>query len=115
MEIKFRHYREVHKGYQETLSIEILCDSVSESAPIHNDGKVKSFAKLEADLSQIPKVDAIKLIRNKADGDDYYVFEGAVEATFGSASMKYVLVVEGERNVYLAGVTDSSQLFRGPV
>lgn len=83
----------VSGGYHETLTIEMLCDSVSKTAPIHINSNVQSFARLEADLSQIPRIDAMKLIRMKPDGNGYYIFDGAVEATFGSASMEYVLVV----------------------
>ena len=107
-------FMDFFNGYQQT-SIEILCDSVSETAPIHKNGNVTRFAKLKADLRRIPKGNAKKPIQRKPDGNDYYVFNGAVEATFGSASMEYVLVIEGECNIFLAGVTDSSNLFRYPI
>lgn len=99
VKIHFMHCFKVRDGYQHS-SIEILCDSVSETAPIHRNGNVTRFAKLKADLSQIPKDNARKLIQRKPDGNEYYVFNGTVEATFGSASMDYALVIEGECNIF---------------
>ncbi|MCJ1343067.1 hypothetical protein MMC31_001258 [Peltigera leucophlebia] len=82
-------------SYPQTMLLKIFCDSVTETAPIHSNSNVKSFAQLEADLSQIPKSKVKRFIQRQPDGCDWYMFSGTVEATFGSASMKYVLVLEG--------------------
>lgn len=114
VKLSFLQYFQVCDGYHQT-SFDILCDGVSETAPIHRNGNVTCFTKLTADLSQIPEDDAKKLIQRQPDGNDYYVFNGTVEATFGSASMEYVLVIEGECSISLASMIARSNLFRNPV
>ncbi len=96
VKIYFVQRFKVHDGYPGTLSIKIHCDSVTATAPIHRNSNVNAFSQLEADLSQIPMDEVKKLIRKEPDENEYYIFHGHVEATFGSASMKYVLVLEGE-------------------
>lgn len=105
----------VSAGHRQTMSLKIFCDILSETAPIHYNSNVKSFAQLEADFSQIPKHQMKKLIQRRPDGCDWYMFDGTVEANFGSASMKYVLVLEGESYLLLAGVVGSLRSFRGPI
>lgn len=95
VKIHFWQYIKVSDGYHQA-TFEMLFDGVSETAPTHRNGNVTRFAKLTADLSQIPEDDAKKLIQKQPDGNNYYIFKGYVEATFGSASMEYVLVIEGE-------------------
>lgn len=107
VKIDFCQYFKVSDGYPQTTSVEIFCDSVTETAPIHFNSNVKCFAKLEADLSQIPRREMRKLVQRQPDGYYWFMLSGAVEATFGSASMKYVLVLEGKSNLLPAGVIDN--------
>lgn len=115
VKISITHTYSVSEGHPRAVPLEILCDSVSETAPIHINSIVTCFANLKADLSLIPKDEAMKFIQRKPDGQDYYCFEGAVEATFCSASMEYVFVIQSECNKILAGAIDSSKHSRGPV
>lgn len=114
VKINFRRPFKVPNGYHQ-MPTEILCDSVSETAPVHRNDNVTHFAKLTADLSQISEDDAKKTIQRYPDGNDYYIFNGVVEATFDSASMEYVLVTEGECNIFLACMIACSNPFRDPV
>ena len=108
--ISFYQHFKVSDGYPQTASMKVYCDSVTPTAPIHENSNVNSFAELEADLSQIPRSEIRQLIKKSPDGNVYYVFDGAVEATFNSASMKYVYVIRGEFMYFLAGIVNSSKL-----
>jgi hypothetical protein len=89
------HYR-VSEGYPKTATLEVWHDEHTATAPIHPTSVVKSFAKLEADLNQVPTSEMNRLVKQLPDGNRYYAVAGAVEATFNSASMKYVLLIGGE-------------------
>ena len=96
VKIGLRAHCKVSDGYPRTHTKGIYCDSVTETASIHMNSNTIRFAQLCADLSQVPKRELKKLIQREPDGEEYYIFKGAVEATFGSASMKYVYALEGE-------------------
>ena len=115
VKIRFQTSAKVSKGYPLTETVKLLCDSVTFTAPIHPNSNVTCIAKLEADLGQIPKHEVKEFIQRLPNGDKYYVFKGTVEATFGSASMEYVLVMEGKCYLFLAGVIDSSKFLRRPL
>lgn len=85
------------QGYPKTATLEVWQDENTVTAPIHLTANVKSFAKLEADLNQVPNSEMNKLVKKLLDGNKYYAVAGAVEATFNSTSMKYVLLIGGIR------------------
>jgi hypothetical protein len=95
--ISFTQLYRVSEGYPKTATLEVWHDERTATAPIHPTTAVKSFAKLEADLSQVPNSEMNKLVKRFPDGNNYYAVACAVEATFNSASMKYVLLVGGIR------------------
>ena len=88
------HYP-ISEGYPKSASLEVWHDEITATAPIHPTSNVKKFAHLEADLNQVPKSEMNKLVTKLPDGNQYYALSGAVEATFSSASMKYVLLIGG--------------------
>ena len=75
----------------------ILCDEQTVTAPIHKNSNVRELVKLEADLRQLSKSDLEKTIVTRKDGNQYYAIDCTIEATFYSASTKYVLLCEGKR------------------
>jgi hypothetical protein len=95
--IPFVLYYRVSEGYPKTATLEVWHDEHTTTAPIHPTAKVKSFAKLDADLNQVPNSEMNKLVKKLPDGNKYYAVAGAVEATFNSVSMKYVLLIGGIR------------------
>ena len=103
MEIPFILYYRTSEGYPKTATLEIWHDEHTAIAPIHPTNKVKSLAKLEADLNQVPHSEMNKLVKKLSDGNRYYAVAGAVEATFISASMKYVLLIGGMYALHYCG------------
>ena len=97
VDIPFVLYYLVSEGYPKTAVLEVWQDENTATASIHPTANVKSFAKLEADLNQVPNSEMNKLVKKLPDGSKYYAVAGAVEATFDSASMKYVLHIGGIR------------------
>jgi hypothetical protein len=87
----------VKKGTPKSTWRSIYCDEQTVAAPIHKTSNVRALVKLEADLRQLPKSDLKKTIRTREDGNQYYSISCAIEATFYSASTKYVLLCEGKR------------------
>ena len=78
--------------------IDIWCDEKSDVAPIHKNSNGRDLVKLRADLSQFSMSDSKSLeVLRGADGYNYYKIPGTIEATFYSASTKYVLVCKGQR------------------
>ena len=93
--IPFVLYYKTGEGYPKSASLEVWHDESTATAPIHPTSNVKSFAKLDADLTQVPRSEMNKLVKQLPDGNQYYAVAGVVEATFNSASMKYVLLIGG--------------------
>jgi hypothetical protein len=85
------------KGTPTSARMGILCDEETVAAPIHKTSNVRTLVTLEADLRQLPKSDLEKTILTREDGNQYYSINCAIEATFYSASTKYVLLCEGKR------------------
>ena len=78
--------------------IDLWCDEKSDVAPIHKNSNGRDLVKLQADLSQFSMSDSKSLeVLRGADGWNYYKIPGTIEATFYSASTKYVLVCKGQR------------------
>ena len=73
----------------------IYHDWKSATAPLHDNGNIEELAKLEAGLGQLDMSDLGHTIKKLEDGQDYYRLDGAVEATYYSASTKYTLIVGG--------------------
>lgn len=96
----------VSYGYPRTDIMNICCDSITATAPIHSNSNTNRFAQLNADFSQIPKHELKKLIRKEPDGEEYYSFGGTVEATFEAASMEHAFAMEGE--FYLLSLLSST-------
>jgi hypothetical protein len=53
------------------------------------------LVSLEAKLGLMPDSYLTSAITQRPDGRDYYVINGVVEATYESASTKYILLCEG--------------------
>jgi hypothetical protein len=87
----------VNEGTPKSALRNIYCDEQTVAAPIHKNSNVRALVKLEADLRQLPKSVLKKTIRTRGDGNRYYSLYCAIEATFYSASTKYVLLCEGKR------------------
>jgi hypothetical protein len=79
-------------------SMEIWCDEVSASAPLHKTAKGRTLVRLTADFSRISTSDIAAFpTKLRPDGNTYYVISAAIEATFYSAFTKYVLNCGGRR------------------
>jgi hypothetical protein len=79
-------------------SLEIWCDEVSASAPLHKTAKGRTLVTLTADFSRTSPSDIAAFpTKLKPDGNTYYVISFAIEATFYSTSTKYVLNCGGRR------------------
>jgi len=78
-------------------AVTIYCDSSSSVAPVHRTSNVKVLVRLEADLSHITRSELKNMVERFPDGNKYYKFSGEIEATFSSASTKYVLLYGGKR------------------
>jgi hypothetical protein len=82
----------------ESVVLDIWCDETSNIAPTYRNDNCRSLVRLKADLSQFSLSD----LRSSetavgGDGKTYYLIKGAIEATFYSASTKYVLSCKGKR------------------
>jgi hypothetical protein len=87
----------VSNGKPKSVTINVWVDSDSFNAPVHKCHSVSQLVTLEANLTHLPKSDLDKTIQTRQDGLRYYVTAGSVEATFLSASTKYVLICQGKR------------------
>ena len=96
-EIDFEHLFLVSSGHPTSLTVDIYCDERTATAPIHRNSNVQKLVTLQADLSHLSQVNLNRTIVSKQDDQDYYRIGGAIEATFSSASTKYVLLLQGKR------------------
>jgi hypothetical protein len=81
-----------------SFTITIWCDEASAVAPVHKNRNGRDLVTLKADLSHFPMPDSRSMqTKLGADGNTYYQVPGAIEATFYSASTKYMLVCKGQR------------------
>jgi hypothetical protein len=96
-EIEFNQKFLVSDGQPKSITLEVFCDENSKDAPTHKTSNGRDLVTLEADLTHISKSDLNGTIKVCEDGKKYYVISGAVEATFYSASTKYVLLCRGKR------------------
>ncbi len=81
-----------------TFTITIWCDEISDVAPVHKNSNGRDLVTLRADLSHFSTSDSGSLQSQwGADGNNFYQVPGTIEATFYSASTKYVLVCKGQR------------------
>lgn len=87
----------VNEGTPTSTGMSILCDEQTVAAPIYRTSNVRTLVTLEADLRQLPKSDLEKTIVTRGNGNRYYSIDCAIEATFYSASTKYVLLCQGKR------------------
>jgi hypothetical protein len=87
----------VRNGKPKSVTLSIWVDSDSLRAPVHRGDSVRQLVTLKADLTHLPQADLAKMITTRNDGLRYYVTAGSVEATFYSASTKYVLLCQGKR------------------
>ncbi|OBT67817.1 hypothetical protein VE03_02422 [Pseudogymnoascus sp. 23342-1-I1] len=96
-EITFRTGFPISEGKPKSATLTIWADPSSLEAPVHNGPSVSKLVTLEADLTHLQKSDLDKTIQTYEDGLEYYVIAGSIEATFFSASTKYVLRYQGKR------------------
>lgn len=87
----------VSDGKPKSVSLDVWVDSHSLTAPIHKGDTVRRLVTLVADLTLLAQADIMSTITTRSDGRRYYVTSGCVEATFYSASTKYVLLCQGKR------------------
>jgi hypothetical protein len=85
------------KGRPKRASLSILADSDSPTAPVHRHSGVKKLVRLKADFGFLSQKDLDQTIRTYPDGRKYYRIPGVIEATFLSASTKYVLSYKGKK------------------
>ncbi len=95
--IDFHHLHLCSEGKPKSVTLQVWCDSETPTAPIHRDKNVRNLVTLEADLTHLSKSDLTSIITVLADKKKYYVTSGSIEATFYSASTKYVLLCQGKR------------------
>jgi hypothetical protein len=97
--VEIDYYREflVKKGKPKSFNLQIFCDERTDTAPIHRTSNVRKLVNLEADLSHLTRRDLKRTITTMEDGEKYYSLDCVIEATFYSASTKYVLFCQGER------------------
>ncbi|RFU34294.1 hypothetical protein B7463_g2070, partial [Scytalidium lignicola] len=96
-QIAFNQKYALKNGNPKSASIIVKCDEYSATAPIHQATQGRDLVTLEADLSHLTEKDLERTIITCADGRKYYNISGAVEATYYSASTKYVLLYMGKR------------------
>ncbi|KAF4626038.1 hypothetical protein G7Y89_g12118 [Cudoniella acicularis] len=89
--------RLVDDGRPKSVGMTVWADSYSDNAPAHKGDNVQQLVTLDADLTHLSKSVLNSTIRILEDGKRYYVIDAAVEATFYSASTKYVLLCQGKR------------------
>jgi hypothetical protein len=87
----------VSNGKPESTILDILVDPDSLNAPVHRGNSVRTLVTLKADFTHLSQADLAPTIITYEDGKRYYGIRGVVEATFYSASTKYVLLFQGKR------------------
>lgn len=87
----------VSNGEPKSMTMNVLVDSDSLNAPVHKGDSVRKLVTLEADFTHLSQADLAPTITMRKDGKRYYEIHGAIEATFYSASTKYVLLYQGKR------------------
>jgi molecular chaperone DnaK (HSP70) len=95
IQIPFVHRVRAPAANMGSFTITIWCDEVSAVAPIHKNGNGRNLVTLKADLSHFSMSSFQTSVG--ADKFTYYQAPGTIEATFYSASTKYVLVCNGQR------------------
>ncbi|KAL4777983.1 hypothetical protein BJX76DRAFT_344483 [Aspergillus varians] len=87
----------VKDGNPKMLYIDVWANAEDDEAPVHKNSGTKNLVSLKGNLSVIPQTDLVKTIHRRADGNEYYCFEGVIEATYSSAETRYVLSVMGKK------------------
>ncbi|KAF4636895.1 hypothetical protein G7Y89_g1184 [Cudoniella acicularis] len=96
--IEFCERQPVNKGSVGTVTLTVWCDEKSRVAPIHKNADGRDLVTLRGDLSHLTPSDLASMPTELcADGNTYYLIPGTIEATFNSASTKYVLICKGKR------------------
>jgi hypothetical protein len=81
-----------------SIKMTVWCDEKSATAPVHKGLNGRDLVTLRAELSNLSVADFESLRTTTcADGKRYYKVPGAIEATFHSASTKYVMLCLGRR------------------
>jgi len=96
IEIEFGCFHLVSQGKPATVSVDIFCNEKDE-APIHKNRQTKRLLTLKADISDMSQTDLDNTVAVMKDGKKYYCIDCVAEATFDSASTKYVLLCQGKR------------------
>lgn len=93
--IQFHKDFPVSAGKPKSTTIRIWHDANSTTSPLYVNENVNVLVSLEANLSHLRRSELSGTVTRLADGKDYYRINGAVEATFYSASTKYTLLYRG--------------------
>ena len=87
----------VSLGKPKSVHLQIFCDERSDEAPVHFNRNVRKLVSLEADISHLTRTDLNKTIVTGKDGKRYYSIDCDIEATFYSASTKYILLCQDKK------------------
>lgn len=82
-----------------SITLVLYSDSATSTAPIQKTNNVIELVRLTANLSGIPFSAYSNNTLTGVDGKRYYKVTGTIEATYYSASTKYVLEVEGKQGI----------------
>ncbi|KAG6018818.1 hypothetical protein E4U40_007739 [Claviceps sp. LM458 group G5] len=74
--------------------IEILCNDEAEP-PVHCTSRTRCIARLSIDLDRIPMSTKVAAGITRIGGHRYYCLTGAIEASYGSAMVKYRVKLGG--------------------
>jgi hypothetical protein len=85
------------QGRPKKMVLTIWADSDSPTAPVHRHSGMKRLVLLKADFGLLSQKDLDQTIRTFLDKQNYYSIPGIIEATFLSASTKYVLSCQGKK------------------
>lgn len=83
----------VNTGRISSVSVSVLYDQASNSAPLERTGSVTTLVNLTADFSKIPTSDLDQVVG--MDGRTYYEVHCDIEAVYLSASTTYTLIHKG--------------------
>lgn len=98
IEISFVHWAQTSAANMGSCTLSIWCDAISDVAPVHENSNGRDLVTLRANFSHFSMSEFRSLkIKRGADGNNYYEVPATIEATFYSASTKYVLVCRGQR------------------
>lgn len=87
----------VEDGLPKLNRLTIFADAERNDPPVHKLDSTKKLVELEAHLDHLTESELKPTITRFPDGKDYYHIQVNIEATFLSASTKYVLCCFGNK------------------